>query len=131
MYKVYFGPSGTPQTRAYTFENDTAYRYYRIKFTASSDTSTANGGPYLELVQLEYFDSSAVPEIPPELRVNVPAGAFVTNSTVFIGGNIRLVKQGAGTFVAAKANQTYSGGNYSRSRNPQGDSSHASALRRI
>jgi autotransporter-associated beta strand protein len=29
---------------------------------------------------------------------------------VFIGGNIRLVKQGAGTFVAAKANQTYSGG---------------------
>ena len=99
-------------TRTYAFENSTAYRYYRISFTASSDTSTANGGPYLELVQLEYFDSSAVPEIPPELRVNVPAGAFVTNSTVFIGGNIRLVKQGAGTFVAAKANQTYSGGNH-------------------
>ena len=103
-------PKSVQQTRTYTFENDTAYRYYRISFTDSSDTSTANAGPYLELVQLEYFDSSAVPEIPPELRIDVPSGAFVTNSTVFIGGNIRLVKQGAGTFVAAKANQTYSGG---------------------
>ena len=105
-------PKSVQQTRTYTFENDTAYRYYRISFTASSDTSTANGGPYLELVQLEYFNSSAVPEIPPELRIDVPAGAFVTNSTVSIGGNIRLVKQGAGVFVAAKANQTYSGGNH-------------------
>ena len=105
-------PKSVQQTRTYTFENDTAYRYYRISFTASSDTSTANAGPYLEFVQLEYFDSSAVPEIPPELRIDVPAGAFVTNSTVSIGGNIRLVKQGEGVFVAAKANQTYSGGNH-------------------
>ena len=102
----------TQETRTYTFENNTAYRYYRITFTASSETSTANGGPYLELVQLEYFDSSAVPEIPPELRVNVPAGATVTNSTVEIGGNVRLMKQGEGTFVAAKSGQTYSGGNH-------------------
>ena len=96
----------TQETRTYTFENNTAYRYYRISFTASSD------GSWLELVQLEYFDSSAVPEIPPELRVNVPAGATTTNSTVAISGNIRLVKQGEGTFVAARANQTYSGGNH-------------------
>ena len=105
-------PKNAQQTRTYTFENDTYYRYYRISFTASSDTSTANNGPYLEFVQLEYFDSSAVPEIPPELRIDVPAGASVTNSTVSIGGSIRLVKQGQGTFVADKANQTYSGGNH-------------------
>ncbi len=96
----------TQEIRTYTFENDTAYRWYRITFTASS------ANDWLELVQLEYFDSSAVPEIPPELRIDVPAGASVTNSTVSIGGNIRFVKQGKGTFVAAKANQTYSGGNH-------------------
>ena len=99
-------------TRTYAFANSTAYRYYRISFTDSSDTSTANNGPYLELVQLEYFDSSAVPEIPPELRINVPAGESATNSTVSIFGNVRLVKEGAGEFVAAKAGQMYSGGNH-------------------
>ncbi len=94
----------TQETRTYTFENSAAYRWYRITFTASS------ANDWMELVQLEYFDSSAVPEILPELRIDVPAGAFVTNSTVSIGGNIRLVKQGEGVFVAAKANQTYTGG---------------------
>lgn len=94
----------TQETRTYTFENSAAYRWYRITFTASS------ANDWMELVQLEYFDQSAVPEILPELRIDVPAGAFVTNSTVSIGGNIRLVKQGEGVFVAAKANQAYTGG---------------------
>lgn len=102
----------TQETRSYTFENAAAYRYYRMTFTESSDTSTANGGPYLEFVQLEYFDTASVPEFPPELRVNVPDGASVTNSTVAIGGSVRLVKEGAGEFVAARAVQMYSGGTY-------------------
>ena len=92
------------ETRTYTFENTTAYRYYRITFMEA--TSTA----YLELVQLEYFDTSAAPTRLGELRVNVPANTSETNSTVTISGGIRFVKDGAGEFVAAKPNQLYLGG---------------------
>ena len=90
----------TQETRTYTFDNAAAYRYYRFTFIAATDTS------FLEAVQLEYFDTSATPE----LRVDVPAGASVTNSSVSIGGRVRFAKLGAGEFVAAKTNQTYSGG---------------------
>lgn len=41
--------------RTKTFENTTAYRYYRFKATAAQD----NTDGYLEMVQLEYFDTSA------------------------------------------------------------------------
>ena len=93
------------ESRTYVFENTASYRYYRITFTAATATD------YLELVQLEYFDSSSRPAQPAELRVNVPAGAVASNSTVTIDGSVRLVKEGAGTFVAAKLGQVYSGGN--------------------
>ena len=102
------------ETRTYTFENATAYRFYRFTFISSVDTeagaatSTKN---YLECVQLEYFDSSDALEDPSELRVNVPANMSLTNSTVEIDGSIRLVKDGAGEFVAARGNQTYTEGN--------------------
>ena len=45
-----------------------------------------------------------------ELHVDVAEGLFVTNSTVAISGNVKLVKDGKGTFVAAKVQQTYTGG---------------------
>ena len=45
---------------------------------------------------------------PGELHVNVASGT-VTNSSVSISGNLKLVKEGAGKFVSAIA-QTYSGG---------------------
>ena len=102
------------ETRTYTFENATAYRFYRFTFISSVDTeagaatSTKN---YLECVQLEYFDSSDALETPSELRVNVPANMSLTNSTVEIDGSIRLVKDGSGEFVAARGNQTYTEGN--------------------
>lgn len=44
-----------------------------------------------------------------ELHINVPSGSF-RNVDVPITGNIRLVKEGAGTFVPRKEAQTYSGG---------------------
>lgn len=95
----------TNPCKEFSFDNDTAYRYYRITFTASSDTSTANNGPYLELNQLEYFDTTAQPE----LRISVPEGASVTNSTVAISGSVNVVKVGEGEFAEAKAGQAYTG----------------------
>ena len=45
-----------------------------------------------------------------ELHMNVANGETVENSTFTFTGQMKLVKDGAGTFVAAKANQTYTGG---------------------
>ncbi|MBR4170694.1 MAG: hypothetical protein IKR48_03480, partial [Kiritimatiellae bacterium] len=95
------------ETRTYTFTNTTAYRYYRITFTAANSTNN----DYMELVQLEYLNSADCLSVPSELHVNVPANTFETNSTVTICGDVRLVKEGAGEFVVTKANQPYSGGN--------------------
>jgi hypothetical protein len=46
-----------------------------------------------------------------ELHIDVASGKTVTNATVAISGQINLVKDGAGTFVAAKRDQTYVGVN--------------------
>ena len=94
----------THEVRTYAIDNSTAYRYYRITFTASSTT-------YLELVQLEYFDTSLGNAAQGELHVAVPQGVESTNSTVTIHGNVKLVKEGEGTFVGNKLDQAYYGGN--------------------
>lgn len=44
------------------------------------------------------------------LRIEVPNGLVVSNTAVAFAGTFTLVKEGAGTFVAAKTGQTYSGG---------------------
>lgn len=90
------------ECRTKTFTNTTAYRYYR--FTATEAQSDTDG--YLEMVQLEYFNTAAFAD----LRLDIPAETSVTNTGVAISGNTRLVKEGAGTFVAAKASQTYFAG---------------------
>ena len=46
-----------------------------------------------------------------ELRMDVANGLTITNATVVLGGKMNFVKDGAGTFVAAKAYQTYVGVN--------------------
>ncbi len=94
----------THEIRTYPIDNSTAYRYYRITFTASRTT-------YLELVQLEYFDTSLGNAAQGELHVAVPQGVESTNSTVTIHGNVKLVKEGEGTFVGNKPDQAYYGGN--------------------
>lgn len=73
--------------KEFSFSNDTAYRYYRITFTASSDGVGSN--KYLELNQLEYFG-------PGELHVNVPAGEEATVGSLTISGNMKVVKDGEG-----------------------------------
>ena len=44
------------------------------------------------------------------LHVNMPAGTTHNNTTVFLSGGVQLVKEGAGTFLATKAHQSYVGG---------------------
>ena len=92
---------GTQENRTYHFTNATPYRYYRIEFLENNDSN----GTYLEMVQLEYFYEDVG-----ELHLHVPTGVTNTNSTVAFNGNIKLVKEGAGTFVAAKTDQQYTGG---------------------
>lgn len=89
----------------FPFDNDTAYRYYRITITESSE-SGGRYGDFLEFNQLEYFDTS----VKPELHISVPEGASATNSTVAISGSVMIVKEGEGEFAEAKAGQTYTGG---------------------
>ncbi len=50
------------------------------------------------------------PEECSQLHVEVGEGCSLNNSAVQITGNVRLVKEGAGTFIATKTQQTYSGG---------------------
>ena len=46
------------------------------------------------------------------LEVNVANGATVTNTAMTLAGSLVLVKNGEGTFVAAKTGQTYTGGTF-------------------
>ena len=87
------------------FANDTAYRFYRMKITGKKD----EGQRYFDLVQLEYFRMEAT-DAPGELHVNVAAGKAVTNATVAIGGDLKFVKEGLGSFAAVKEGQFYTGG---------------------
>ena len=96
---------GTKENRTYNFTNSTPYRYYRIEFLENNNSNS--NGSYLEMVQLEYFHDNGNPG---ELHLHVPAGVTNTNSTVSFTGNIKLVKEGEGTFAAAKTDQQYSGG---------------------
>ena len=45
-----------------------------------------------------------------ELHVSVPAGFDVENDGITLAGSLKLVKEGAGMLVGAKAGQTYTGG---------------------
>lgn len=45
-----------------------------------------------------------------ELWIDVPAGSVTENASLSFTGLLKLVKDGAGSFVAAKADQTYTGG---------------------
>ena len=78
-------------SRSYDCENTTAYRYYRLKITATNDSN--KNDKYLELVQLEYFDTNIAAG---ELHIDVASGTTVPLS-VALSGNVKVVKEGAGT----------------------------------
>ena len=47
---------------------------------------------------------------PGTLRISATSGSTIINSGIALTGNLRLQKEGEGTFSAAKASQTYTGG---------------------
>lgn len=93
------GDTGKKTSVEYSFENETPYRYYRFVFIKTNAS-------YCELKQLEFFNTNPNPG---ELHVNVPSGE-TTNSTVAISGNVKVVKEGLGTFIPSKTGQSYTGG---------------------
>ena len=92
--------SATFETHTYGFSNTTAYRYYRIRFTAIANAEI------ITFWKLQYCST----ENCGHLRVVVPSGSTIYNSTVSLTGNLRLVKEGDGVFVPEKQNQSYNGG---------------------
>ncbi len=88
------------EERQYEFVNDTAYRYYRITFTATASA------PILEFFRLEYGCLASSGNV----RVAVPQGKTAKNPSVAFSGLLRLVKDGPGTFVPSKTGQTNDGG---------------------
>lgn len=87
------------EERQYEFTNETAYAKYRIEFHA------CNSDDLLEIFKLEYGNTGRCGQ----LHVEVPSGTK-TNSGVTLSGNLRLLKEGEGTLVVAKTEQTYAGG---------------------
>ena len=87
------------EERQFEFTNETAYTRYRIEFYA------CNTGDILEFFKLEYGNIGRCGR----LHVAVPSGTK-TNSGVVLTGNLRLIKEGAGTLIASKTGQTYGGG---------------------
>lgn len=101
-------PTGSGMLAQYctkVFANDAAYRFYRMKITEKKDETQS----YFDLVQLEYFRVEPT-GAPGELHVDVAVGKAVTNATVTIGGDMKVVKEGGGSFTAEKADQFYMGG---------------------
>ena len=97
------GNPGECRTKA--FANDTPYRYYRLKVEKQNKESQN----YLELVQIEYF--RVEPTVNPgELHIVVADDEVVTNSDVRFGGDLKVVKEGTGDFIADAYGQFYTGG---------------------
>ena len=87
-------------SRSYDCENTTAYRYYRLKITATNDSN--KNDKYLELVQLEYFDTNIAAG---ELHIDVASGTATWPASITFSGNVKVVKEGAGTL--AKSSDFY------------------------
>ena len=79
----------------------------------AGDASIDVNGKKLYLNKLDFAgtitDTSADTEHPGELHVTVASGT-ANNTAVALTGNLKLVKDGAGTLTASKANQSYTGG---------------------
>ena len=58
-----------------------------------------------------FTDSTTDEEHPGELHIHVAGDVTFRNDKVTLSGNMKVVKEGAGTYVAAFAPQTYTGGN--------------------
>lgn len=88
------------ECRTKMFANADAYRYIRLNVTEGN-------GSAFDLTQLEYYNIHATAR-PGELHL--ASDAATANATVRLGGDLKLVKEGAGTLTASKAGQGYTGG---------------------
>ncbi len=70
--------------------------------------NTPSGNPP---VALTVTDSTTDSSKPGELHIAVPAGATFTNNRVTLSGNLKLVKEGTGTFTPQVYRLAYTGGN--------------------
>lgn len=97
------------------FDNATPYRAYRVKITKNYERDF---GSYLELYEMEFVEMPTVVVVNEvtssvaggELQLDVSAGTTVNNAMTTLSGQLKLVKEGEGMFVATKAGQTYLGG---------------------
>ena len=82
-----------------------------IAFTSSAYNSSEGPGGGIDLVSLRFPDAAITNSndaAVSELRVNFASGS-AANDRIALGGNLKLVKEGAGAFVSQKV-QTYTGG---------------------
>jgi len=83
---------------SFSFANVTPYRFYKFSFSKpNSDV--------LEMYQLEFFTCNGG-----VVHADVAEGAAITNLSVAVDGDLRVVKEGIGTFVDDVPGQTFNGG---------------------
>ena len=94
----------------YTYDigNDVAYKYYRMRVTKGSRWDETKGNdPRIDFggeLDLGYRPKAG------QVVITVPVGKTVENRDVTLSGNVRLIKEGEGAFVASKVSQAYLGG---------------------
>ena len=90
---------------------DLAAGEHEVSFTSSGYYAKTPGGG-IDLVSLRVVPDAAITnsnnETVSELHANFASG-WTANDRIALGGNLKLVKEGAGTFASYKA-QTYTGG---------------------
>ena len=90
---------------------DLAAGEHEVSFTSSGYYAKTPGGG-IDLVSLRVVPDAAITnsneEVVSELHANFASG-WIANEKVALGGNLKLIKEGAGTFASYKA-QTYTGG---------------------
>lgn len=89
------------ECRTKVFANNTEYRYYRLEILEGGKSQ------YFDLTQLEYYN---IPSSERSGELHLASDSATANATVRLGGDLKLVKEGEGTFTASKAGQGYSGG---------------------
>ena len=100
--------AATAVAEAYTLNGDEDWSNRAEAFPATVDLNGHN----LTITRLEActITDSHKEGSGGELHVNVAAGVALDNTDLALEGSLKLVKDGAGTFVAHRKNQTYTGG---------------------
>jgi hypothetical protein len=99
--------AGEVENRTYTFNNQTAYRYYRI-IVEENCGGADKFGTFLELVQLEYFHLK-----PTQGELHLSTTSAVESVKLYdlsLTGNMRFFIEGSGLLWLGMEGQKYIGG---------------------